>query len=304
MKKVIISGANGFVGSNLVRYLSKKDIFVYALVRKMNDKFSDINNVKVIECSMNEYKNLHNIIVDKDIDVFYHFAWEGTVGIDRSRYDIQLNNIRNTCDALISSEKLNIKKFIFAGSIIEYEYFKCREKGIKKISENNIYGIAKAMAKNILEVQASNLSIEFISTIISNIYGPGESSDRLIKSIIKKALKNERVSLTSCEQLYDFIYITDAIRAFYLIGENGTSFQEYYIGNKNIKKMKEYIYEISQVFNGNIELGIGDIDFTGVSLDYTEFDKSVLYDKLRFNTEVSFVEGIKETVKWIREEGI
>ena len=89
-----------------------------------------------------------------------------------------------------------------------------------------------------------------------------------------------------------------------MIGENGTSFQEYYIGNKNIKKMKEYIYEISQVFNGNIELGIGDIDFTGVSLDYTEFDKSVLYDKLRFNTEVSFVEGIKETVKWIREEGI
>ena len=126
------------------------------------------------------------------------------------------------------------------------------------------------MAKNILEVQASNLSIEFISTIISNIYGPGESSDRLIKSIIKKALKNERVSLTSCEQLYDFIYITDAIRAFYLIGENGTSFQEYYIGNKNIKKMKEYIYEISQVFNGNIELGIGDIDFTGVDYDPTD----------------------------------
>ena len=87
IKKALVTGANGFLGSAVCKKLAKKGVRVFALIR---DKNSDVNelehidNVSVVYCDMCNYKMLPTIIAERDIDVLYHFAWRGSAGV-RSR---------------------------------------------------------------------------------------------------------------------------------------------------------------------------------------------------------------------------
>ncbi|MGG7198264.1 NAD-dependent epimerase/dehydratase family protein [Clostridium butyricum] len=298
MRSAIITGANGFIGRNVAKYLADNGVKVYAFVRNKNKSiYLDKNkNINIIECKMEKIDQLN---FNESIDTFYHFAWEGVSGEERKDYNIQIKNIKYTCDAIKLAKKLEASKFIFAGSIIEYEYYKCIEKNQSSI--NNIYGLAKITARNMGKIISDSIGIKFIETTISNVYGPGEYSPRLINMVIRKMLKKEKISLTLCEQLYDFIYIDDAVRAYYLIGQNGESKQNYYIGNNRPRKLKKFILEIRNCIDCTLEIGFGDIPFTGVSLEYNELDTSYLYEGLEFETLTSFGDGVLETIKWVKK---
>ncbi len=303
MKNVIVTGANGFVGSNLVNKLAEKEIHVFALVRdKATCKINNNKYITIIQCKMDEYKEAEKIFEDIKIDVFYHYAWAGTTGNRRSDYKLQLENVEYTCDAIKLAKKLEIKKFIFAGSIIEYEYTKCIQEKGACLGLNNVYGIAKLTARHMGKTLADEIGIEFIQTTISNIYGPGEVSPRLLNTTLRRMLSGERTKFTTCEQLYDFIYIDDAVEAYYMIGLYGKKNNNYYIGNKKPKKLKEFICEIRNCINKELEIGFGEIEFNGVSLSYNEFNTNLIYDELGFSIKNSFENGIKKTIKWIVEE--
>lgn len=306
MRNVIITGANGFIGSNLVRKLNEERIRVYAIVRNKENAvyMSKLENVTVIECKMCDYLKMSRLDFNEEIDTFYHFAWDGHSGDKRLDYELQLNNVKYTCDAIKLAQFLGCKKFIFPGSIIEYEYKKALEKGLQNIGLGNIYGVAKITARQMGEVLAKNMGIDFITTIISNIYGIGEKSDRLFKSTLRKLIKGEKASFTECEQMYDFIYIDDAVEAFYIIGDKGQSFKNYYIGNINPKPLKEFIREIGNCVDKDAKLGFGDISFDGVSLEFNEFDIYSLYSDFKFEPKVTFKEGVLKTKKWLEKEGV
>lgn len=298
MKSAIVTGATGFIGKTLVKKLAKSGIRVYAVVRskaKAKDLIG-LQNVIVIECEMSNYFMLKNYIKES-IDIFYHFAWNGTTGSERASYDVQIDNIKFSCDAIQVSKELQVKKFIFAGSIIEYEK---SNKGNNNL--NNIYGVAKSTVSKIGKLLAESNGISFIHLIISNVYGVGEINDRFIKSILKKIINNESIELTPCEQLYDFIYIDDAIEAIYLIGVSRNIFEEYYIGNINPKQLKEFIHEIKDTIGSSINFEIGKILFNGAGLDYTEFSTKSLYEEYGFSPKVDFNEGIKLTKEWLMKE--
>jgi nucleoside-diphosphate-sugar epimerase len=304
MRSVVITGANGFIGRNLANKLASSGVKVFAIVRN-KERSKDLflfNSIEIIECDVFNYNKLEKYLSKCEIDVFYHFAWEGVGDKKRFDYNIQLNNLRGTCDAINVANKLEIKRFIFAGSIMEYEYKKCIEKNIMKVGLGNMYAIAKISARQMAQTLAYNLNIEFIPTIISNVYGVGEVSDRLLNSTLRKLLNGEKTSFTAGNQLYDFIFIDDAVRALKLIGEKGTPFKNYYIGNRIVRPLKEFIMIMRDCIDKNIKLGLGDIQFNGVSLEYNEFDLNSLTDEFGFATEVSFEEGVNKTIEWIKKE--
>ena len=136
--------------------------------------------------------------------------------------------------------------------------------------------------------------------VISNIYGPGEVSARLINTSIRKLLKNEHCAFSPGEQLYDFIYITDAAKTFLSIGEKGISNRTYYVGSLQPKPLKEFLVAMKNQINPKTEIGLGEIPFGGVSLSYQEFDIQAVQKDTGFVPEVSFEEGIGLTAEWIK----
>lgn len=302
MKKAIVTGANGFVGNWIVKELVNNDVEVYAIVK---DRSSNIENlkglskVKIIYCDLADISQLHKIIKEKKFDVFYHMAWAGSSGYLRGDYKVQLDNAMYSCDAIEMSAKLGCKKFIFASSLMEYEAHELM-KTEKKPTQGYIYNTAKIAANYMCRTLASKLNIEYISAIISNAYGPYETSPRLINTTIRKILNCEDTEFTEGNQLYDFIYIKDVARAFYLLGIDGKGNKNYYIGNIKQRKLKEFLLDINNIIGGSKELGFGKIPFEGVSLTFNEFDTEALSKDTGFIPEYTFEDGIKETINWIR----
>ena len=166
---------------------------------------------------------------------------------------------------------------------------------------NYLYRSAKLSAHYMAKAEAGRLGIPFINMIISNVYGEGEVSNRFICSTLKKIINDEDIAFTSGEQMYDFIHIGDAVRAFYYVGEKGKAYCDYYIGSGEIKPLKQYIIDMYDTLDIKKKPGLGKIKYDGISLNYDEFNRDSLKKELGFECNVSFMEGIKKTYKWLQE---
>ncbi len=301
MKSALVTGANGFVGKAVVSELHSQGIEVTAVVRSQTDAFSSLKGVHTVSCDMQSYNLLPDLVSKNRPEVFYHFAWGGTAGPDRANERIQLANIQGACDAVHAAKAIGCSRFIFASSIMEYEV-QAEVAAMKNPGINSVYSTAKMTADYLTRILASSSGLEFVSALISNIYGPGENSPRLINTCIRKLLNGEHIALSPGEQLYDFIYVTDAARAFSCIGTEGKNGSTYYIGNRVPRKLKSFLEELRDVVAPGVTLGFGEIPFHGVSLTYKEFNTDLIFQDTEYEPKISFTEGIRKTRDGILKE--
>lgn len=300
MEKAIVTGANGFVGSAVIRELIKNDMEVLALCHKIpeNKIISELITYKEFELS--KIDELKDIVTNDYYDTFYHFAWAGSAGSDRANTALQLQNTQWTIDALNFAKNIGCKRFVGAGSIIEHEtIIACYTDG-NKPGFGYIYGSAKMAAHTIAMSIAANIGIDLIWAEITNAYGAGEISSRLINTTIRKIINKENPQFTSGTQNYDFVYIDDVARAFYLIGKNGKPFHSYLIGSGNAKPLKEFLLEMKESIAKDVDFIFGDVPFTGVNLDLSVFDTKKTEKDTGFKAEISFSEGTRKTYEWLK----
>ncbi len=301
MKKVIVTGANGFVGSAVIRELIKNDVEVLALCHKIPEKKIISELITYQEFELSKLDELKNIVINDYYDTFYHFAWAGSAGSDRSNTKLQLQNVQWTIDALNFTKSIGCKRFVCAGSIIEYETMRACYTDGNKPGLGYIYGSAKMSAHTMSMSIAANIGIDLIWAEITNAYGVGEISSRLINTTIKKIINKESPQFTSGTQNYDFVYIDDVARAFYLIGKNGRPFHSYLIGSGNTKPLKEFLLEMKETIAKDVDFIFGDVPFTGVNLDLSVFDTKKTELDTGFKAEISFAEGVKRTYEWLKK---
>lgn len=305
MKKAIVTGANGFIGTALCRALSDEGVNIIAIVRNEEEEIEsiiDIPNLQVVYCDLADFRNLSKYVKDRDVDVLFHLAWVGSAGPLRGDSDVQINNVQYTCDTVRACQELECKRFVFASSIMEYEIEAVMSTDVAP-NINTLYSSAKIAADYMARTVAASMGIDYIRAVISNIYGPGETSPRLINTSLRKLIKGEHCAFSTGEQIYDFIYITDAAKMFVEIGKKGISNRTYYIGSQNPKPLKEFLCEMRDQVNPEIEIGLGEIPFNGITLTYQEFDVNAVKNDTGFVPMVSFAQGIQNTIEWIREVG-
>lgn len=303
MKKAVVSGANGFLGTALCRELSEQGVEIIAIVRDQNSHYEDIKNLKnlrLVFSELSDFGKLDEMIKDRDVDVFYHLAWNGSAGKLRGDPDTQLKNVKYSCDLLRACRNSGCRRFVFASSIMAYEIMAVMNTDAEP-DISTLYSSAKLCADHMLRTMAGNLGIRYIRAVISNIYGPGERSPRLVNASLRKMLKNVHCPFTAGEQTYDFIYISDAAKEMSAIGEKGKANRAYYIGSLHPRPLKEFLYEMRDQVNPQIQIGIGEIPFEGVSLAYDEFDIHAVKNDTGVFPVISFSEGIRKTIEWLKE---
>jgi len=305
VKKAIVTGANGFIGQAVIKELLKNNVEVIAILRKEeNKKFIQNKHVHAIVCDLENINDLTKNMKIENADVFYHFAWDGSAGEKRADTKLQLKNVQWTIDSIETAKELKCKKFVCAGSIMEQETIAAAYKYGNKPGMGYIYGSSKMAAHSMGKSIAVNIGIDFIWAEITNAYGVGEVSARFINTTIRKILNDEPLQFTSAIQNYDFIYISDVARAFYLIGEKGKAFGEYVIGSSSAQPLKNFILEMKDTLAPDKEFIFGDIPFTGINLEIKAFSTKKLEEDTGFRPEVSFCDGIKKTSDWLKEQEV
>jgi len=299
MKRAVVTGANGFVGSHIVKELIANGIFVIAVHRKgREENIPDSSFIRRIELDMADIEDL--ITAEVSADVFFHLAWDGTAGESRADVKCQLENVLTTCSCVKTAKAIGCKRFIYSSSIIEDEVFSaCSSQGLKP-GIGYIYGSVKQTANHIAKMTAAKCGIEYLAGKISNTYGVGELSPRLINTTLRRIIMGEAVKFTEGTQNYDFIYISDAARAFRLIAQYGKPFHEYFIGSGNPKLLCDFLLEMRDAVAPEYEFIFGAVPFTGVNIAIENFDVSLIREHCGFMPNVSFIDGIKLVYEWLK----
>lgn len=300
--KAIVTGANGFVGSALVKKLVAEGNEVLAIdLSFSNSRLTENPLIKTIELSIDHISDLENQINVNTYDVFYHFAWVGSAGPLRMDEKVQTTNALWTVDCLRIASKIGCKKFVCAGSIMEYEVHEVMYAQESKPGMAYIYGVGKVLAHELCKPIANQLGINLVWAYITNAYGVGENSPRFINTTLRKIIKNEPLEFTSGTQNYDFIYIDDVANAFYLLGLYGKGNKGYMIGSGTARPLKEFILEMCNANAGGNKPLFGNVPFTGVNISLDTFSIEEIEDDCGFKATISFAEGTKRTIEWLKE---
>lgn len=301
MERVIITGADGFVGSNTVEYFIQQGVEILAIdISETPRRLGKHSLLKYLSCDITDTEYMLSCIKREYYDTFVHFAWMGSAGSQRVDANLQIENAFNTLECMKMAKKLGCKRFVCAGSIMEYEMeYAIHGQGCAP-STAYMYSLGKLTAHGLCKSMAKELDIELIWPIITNAYGVGEFSPRFVNSTLRKIIKNEPLQFTSATQNYDFVYITDVARAFYLISKKGKPFCEYIIGSGNAKPLKEFIIEMVNGCAASQVPIFGDIPFTGINLPISVYDTSTTKEDTDFEASISFEEGTRMTMDWLK----
>lgn len=302
MKKAVITGATGAVGTALVNKLISEDVQVLVLVRRNGrvDKIPQHPLVKIEYCALDEMADYQPM--ESDYDAFFHLAWAGPYGKDRSDMFLQCQNIQHELDAVKLASRFGCKVFVGAGSQAENGKLPegTRVAPDSPTDPDNGYGIAKLASGKMSRILCNQLGIRHNWCRILSAYGPGDGVHTMVMSTVIKFLNGEDCDFTPGEQQWDFCYNGDIANAFYLVAEKGKPDAIYTIGSGKTRMLKDYITIIRDTTCPNAKCNFGAVDYFPNQVMYLCADISDLQRDTGFEPMVSFEDGIKKTVDWYK----
>jgi nucleoside-diphosphate-sugar epimerase len=313
MKKAIVTGSTGFIGSAFVQALTDHGIEVLALGRK---DFSQIDPHRKKLLKNAKYLNLDMALIgglEGQIDlinwkigndcVFFNLAWGGeNQKLSDMNAVAQFNNVIWTEAAITTANKLGCKRFIQVGSM--------EEEFVKKYlildfridsfwNRHVVYALGKVFAKNMLILRAHELALDIIYVNHSHVMGYGDDKDSFLQVAIEKIAMGESLSVSSGEQYFDVISLEDCIRGYLLICEKGLSGNEYWVGSGSPQRLKEYLIRMKELLRSESLLEFGKMQYNDVMLEPEIFSIELLTKHTGFKPLYSYEDSVINVLEWI-----
>ena len=316
MKKIIVTGGSGFIGSNLVNYLINKKYYVINIdkltyssnkydknsLSKKNYKFLkiDINNKKKIKSVLNKYKPdcIFNLAaethVDRSIDSPHQFIYSNILGVF------------NILEVIKEYNKNNKKiKLIHISTDEVYGDIKSKKSDEKfPYNPSSPYSASKASADHLIRSYIRTYNLPAIISNCCNNYGPFQFPEKLIPKIISNILSNKSLPVYAKGQnSREWIYVNDHCDALYKIYKRGKIGESYNVGSNNNLKNINIVKIILTIFKKKgFKIGkkvkIKFVkDRPGHDFRYSLNSKKI-HRKLKWKTRTSLKKGLSLTVDW------
>lgn len=302
MKKAFVTGAGGYIGTALIRFLLAQGIEVTVLVRNRDSLSGDlIEQVRIIEGDAADIVLLTEQL-GNDYEVFYHLAWHGVTPNLRNDLPVQMNNVTMSIECVKAAAALSVSRFIFLGSTMEYLYYgkPINEQAVP--SSSNFYGATKIAAHYVCAELARQLGVGFIYAAVTSVYGVGREDNNVIFYVIDKLLKREKPSVTKLEQIWDYIHIDDLTGALHAIGEKGKAGAFYSLGKGENHPLSAYLEIVRDLIDPSLPLGIGEVPYASGQIPSSNIDLTSLERDTGFVPSISFREGIAPVIDFYKHK--
>lgn len=306
MKKLIVTGGAGFIGSEFVRQGVERG-YKIAVVDKLTYA-GDLSRVNRLEREISFYQTdianrdfVEHIFKIERPDIIVHWAAESHV--DRSILDatpFMETNINGTQALLDISKKYGIEKFINIST--DEVYGELGKDGqfheTTPLNPNSPYSVSKASSDMIGRAYHRTYGLPVITVRPSNNYGPWQYPEKFIPVIILKALNNEKIPVYGTgENIREWLHVSDCVKAVFLIMEQGKIGEVYNVGSGAEKINIEVVNDILKLLVKPEKLIEFVRDRPGHDLRYS-LNSDKIKKSLGWKADISFENGIEETVKW------
>jgi len=216
--KVFVTGATGFIGSNLIPKLLERNHEVYALCRSVTDRKIDLpKDVNVVYGDLSEAHFLKKVIGEIKPEAIIHLASSSSVYYSHKHSEENFEttvlgtiNIQKACENLSSLEK-----FVFAGTSEEYgnqDFFPIKETA--PLRPNQPYAIAKVAGDQYLQYCRDAQGFPSITMRAFNTYGRIKNFSFVVERIITQMLTSHEVVLGNPKPIRDLLYVDDHVEAY------------------------------------------------------------------------------------------
>lgn len=295
MKKVLVTGANGFIGKHTLKTLTERGFEVHAVASKK--LVSNKDNFAWHVADLFDYEQTARLLQKVQPTHLLHFAWDTTPG----QYWTSSNNfiwLQASLELIQQFRNFGGQRIVAAGSCAEYDwgYGYCSE-SITPTNPITPYGICKKALQDLLKSYSIKNGLSYAWGRIFFLYGPHELPERLVPSVIRPMLRGEPARCTHGGQIRDFLHVQDVAEAFVALLESNVN------GPVNIASgepimLKDIIYKIADRFNRKDLIQLGSIQTP------LNEPKLLVADVKRLNHEVGWVpkisldQGLDMTISW------
>jgi nucleoside-diphosphate-sugar epimerase len=292
--RILITGGNGFLGSNLVNKISKKNYILHLLVREKSN-LSRLNLNKKIKFFKLQKKNLENIFKKNKFDLIIHCATNYGTEEDNSSNTIY-PNLLLPLQLLDLAKKYSVKSFINTDTILN-----------KNISS---YTLSKNQFVDWLKLFSKFLNCYNVK--LEHFYGPKDNNNKFVINNIQRLLRYEdEIEFTKGFQKRDFVYISDVVNAlekiilFALknnkINSSHFKFKTFEVGTGRQISIKSFIFLIAKLIGNNkTRLEFGKIPFRKNEIMNVKVDLKNI-QKLGWKSKIKLNHGLTKTINYYKE---
>ena len=307
MKKVLVTGGSGFLGSYLISELIKNDREVIIFDNGFRQGFSNLSlfnhNVTLVKGDVTKREDWESL--PKDVDFVFHLA-----AINGTKYFYEIPdqvisvNVLGTMNFVDWLKNTSVKRFFFASSSEVYgkpRVFPTPETESLQVPDPTnprySYSSSKIMGETITINFAKSYGIDYSIGRIHNAYGPKMGLEHVIPEFILKCVKNESFTVqgdgTSSRC---FCYVTDVIQGIVLISTNSDGRNEIFnIGNPIETSINELIKLLEKICGKEIKPIYTPFPKAGTDRRVPDLKK---ISKLGYKPKICLEDGLKETYDW------
>ncbi len=329
MKSILVTGCAGFIGSNFVPYFLEKyseyhvinlDLLTYAGNLENLKEVKDNKNYTFIKGSICDRKIVEDIFDTYNVQGVIHFAAESHVDNSIANPGVFIEtNVNGTFILLdVAYKKWFVKPFVYKKG-----YENCRfhhistdevygtlgEEGLfteeTPYAPNSPYSASKAGSDMIVRSYHHTYGMDTVITNCSNNYGPKQHDEKLIPTIIRKALNGENIPIYGDgKNIRDWLYVLDHCKGIDLVYHTGKEGEVYNIGGRNERDNNYIVNQVCSILdelkpkeNSYKEQITYVEDRAGHDRRYA-IDASKIENKLGWKADENFESGIIKTIQW------
>jgi UDP-glucose 4-epimerase len=219
MKRVIVTGAAGFVGANVARRLLAEGLEPFLLTLPSSDpwRLAELNgDAPRVGVDLADRDAVMRVVGDVKPDWVLHLAAHGGYSWQTDAGAILRSNVVGTANLLAACRRSGVESFVNTGSSSEYGLKDHAPSEDEPVEPNSIYAAAKAAATMLCEQAAAGDGINVSTLRLYSTYGPWEDPNRLVPALAVEGLRGAFPPLVAPETARDFVWVGDVVDAYLL----------------------------------------------------------------------------------------